>query len=198
MPSTLRSITIRTLPILVLVAASTLGAQQSAELTVPIRIVVPPVLAIRGIAPAAVQVASRDGVSATSIVTVESNLPYRLSVRRVETASDSHIFVRGSDGAFQQLAGGASLVAVARGMPGQQTHEVTCRVESSSPDGCALVYELSAEYHDMLIRTTATLSPTFGLRPAAKNPQDAYTGAATLPFESNAESGMRTRSVPRS
>jgi hypothetical protein len=176
MPSTLRSITIRTLPILVLVAASTtLGAQQSAEASLPIRIVVPPVLAIRGIAPAAVQQDSRDGISATSIVTIESNLPYRLSVRRTETATDARVFVRGPNGGFQPLDRGASLVAVARGTAGQQAYEITCRMESSSPDGCTLVYELSAEYHDMLIRTTAT-----------------------LPSKSNAESGTRTRSVPSS
>lgn len=176
MPSTLRSITSRTLPILVLVAASrTLGAQQSAEVTVPIRVVVPPVLAIRGVAAAAVQQQSSDGISATSIVTVESNLPYRLSVRRTVTATDARVFVRGPSGGFQPLDPGASLVAVARGTPGHQAHEITCRMESSSPDGCALVYELSAEYHDMLIRTTAT-----------------------LPSKSNAESGTRTRSVPSS
>ena len=153
-------------------ASTTLGAQTAAELTVPIRIVVPPTLAIRSVVPAPPRVRgeSADAITTTAIVNVESNLPYRLSVRLAPGAADARVLVRGSDGAFQSLARGEAIVAISNGTPGHQAHEITCRVAATTPDGCALVYELSAEYHDMLIRTTAVqaVPASFVLRPASQ------------------------------
>ena len=178
MPSTLRSIAIRTLPVLASAAAfPTLDAQQmSAEVTVPIRVVVQPVLAIRSVVPAPERTASGE-IASSSIVNVETNLPYRLTVRlaATATANDARVFVRSTTGRFELLVRGASIAAVSRGTPGQHAHEISCRVEPPAAEGCALIYELSAEYHDTLIRSTAT-----------------------LPLTSNAEGGMRTGSVPRS
>lgn len=176
MPSTLRSIAIRTLPLLASAAAfTTLDAQQpSAEVTVPIRIVVQPVLAIRSVVLARAQTESGEEITSTSIVSVESNLPYRLTVRLAPTATanDAPVLVRGVNGTFEPLGRGAS-IAAARGTPGQHAHEISCRVESSTTDGCALIYELSAEYHDMLIRSTATRIQSSVLRPSSQHPRDA-------------------------
>jgi hypothetical protein len=170
MPSTLRSIAIHTLPLLTsAVAVSTVGAQQlSADVTVPIRIVVQPVLAIRSVAPARVRMESRDEIESAAIVTIESNLPYRLTVRLAPTATanDARVFVRSGNGTFQPLDRGSSIAAVGRGIPGQHAHEIACRVESPASDGCALIYELSAEYHDTLIRSSATFCAACGLRTA--------------------------------
>ena len=175
MPSTLRSIAIRTLPLLASAAAfSTLDAQQmSADVTVPIRIVVQPVLAIRSVVPARTRTES--GAEIASIVNVESNLPYRLTVRLAPTATanDARVFVRGVNGTFEPLGRGVSIAAVARGTPGQHAHEISCRVESPATDGCALIYELSAEYHDVLIRSTATGIESSVLRPSSQRPRDA-------------------------
>ena len=177
MPSTLRSIAIRTLPLLAsAVAFPTLDAQQmSADLSVPIRIVVQPVLAIRSVVPARAWTESGEAITSTSIVSVESNLPYRLTVRLAPTATanDARVLVGSINGTFQPLGRGASIAAVLRGTPGQHAHEISCRVESPATDGCALVYELSAEYHDMLIRSTATGIQSSVLRPSSQHPRDA-------------------------
>jgi hypothetical protein len=158
-----------------LVAVSALDAQRlPAEVAVPIRIVVQPVLAIHSVVPTRVPTESREAISSATIVNVESNLPYRLTVRLAATAAtnDARVFVRSADGTFQPLGRGASIAAVARGTPGQHAHEITCRVESSSSDGCALAYELSAEYHDVLIRSTASLCPDCGLWTAEAPPRE--------------------------
>jgi hypothetical protein len=171
MPSTLRSIAIRTLPLLAsTVVVSTLDAQQmSAEVTVPIRVVVQPMLAIRSVVPARARTESGEEIGSGAIVNVESNLPYRLSVRLAPTATAMRVFVRSANGRFDPLVHGASIVVVARGAPGQHVHEISCRVESPAMDGCALIYELSAEYHDVLIRSTATVAipPSYVLRPVS-------------------------------
>ncbi len=173
MPSTLRSIAIRTLPLLVsTVGISTLDAQQmSAEVTVPIRIVVQPVLAIRSVVPVRARTESGDEMGLAAIVNVETNLPYRLTVRLAPTATaiDARVFVRSGNGKLEPLGHGASIAVVARGMPGQHAHEISCRVESPAMDGCALIYELSAEYHDTLIRSTATFHAAYGLRLATQH-----------------------------
>lgn len=162
------------MPLLALAAAPMmLGAQHSADVAVPIRLVIPPTLVIRSVVVGAARTTSSDATVATAIVNVESNLPYRLSVRLAEAPMDARVLLRGADGTFEPLDRGASLVAVARGRPGHQSHEIVCRVEGPAPNGCALVYELSAEYHDTLIRASATLPVAFGLRPAAQRPRDA-------------------------
>lgn len=177
MPSTLRSIAIRTLPLLVsTVGISTLDAQQmSAEVTVPIRIVVQPVLAIRSVVPVRARTESGDEMGLAAIVNVETNLPYRLTVRLAPTATaiDARVFVRSGNGKLEPLGHGASIAVVARGMPGQHAHEISCRVESPATDGCALIYELSAEHHDTLMRSTASACPDCGLRAADAHPREA-------------------------
>ena len=175
MPSTLRSIAIRTLPVLASAAAlSTLDAQQtSAEVTVPIRIVVQPVLAIRSVVPARARTESGE-IASSSIVNVESNLPYRLTVRLAATATNAaRVFVRSTNGTFEPLDRGASIAAVPRGTPGQHAHEISCRVEPPAAEGCALIYELSAEYHETLIRSTATAIQSSVLRPSSQRSRDA-------------------------
>jgi hypothetical protein len=183
MPSTLRSIATHALPLLAsAVAVSTAGAQQlSADVTVPIRIVVQPVLAIRSVSPMPVRTESRDEMGSAAIVTIETNLPYRLTVRLAPTATatDARVFVRSGNGTFQPLDRGSSIAVVDRGTPGQHPHEIACRVESPTSDGCALIYELSAEYHDTLIRSTATCPTACSLRPAAPHLRDAPMVAVT-------------------
>jgi hypothetical protein len=136
-------------------------AQQSAgQVTVPIRIAVRPVLAIRGVVPAPTRTEAALRRESATIVHVESNLPYRLTVRLATPATpgSTRVLVQRADGAFEQLVGGAALTT-AVGRAGQRSHEVVCRVETdgSDPaaDRCPLTYELSAEHHDSLIRSIA-------------------------------------------
>ncbi len=177
MPSTLRSIAIRTLPLLAsTVGVSTLDAQEmSAEVTVPIRVVVQPVLSIRSVVPARARTESGEETRSAAIVNIETNLPYRLTVRLAPTATatDARVFVRSANGRFEPLGQGVSIAVVARGTPGHHAHEISCRVESPATDGCALIYELSAEHHDTLMRSTASACPDCGLRAADAHPREA-------------------------
>jgi hypothetical protein len=139
--------------------------QSSSQVGVPIRIVVQPVLAIRSVVAGPVRIDASNGVQSAAHVHVESNLPYRLTVRRAAPADRGAVLVRHADGTFEQLTSGASVTAVSPA--GQRTHEIVCRVEGDAAepnvDRCALIYEVSAEFHDMLIRSAAT-GPS--LRPA--------------------------------
>jgi hypothetical protein len=139
--------------LLTLTAPAALDAQQrSAHVSVPITITVRPTLAIRSVVPAP----TGDQLTSTAIVNVDSNLPYRLSVRLAPTAANvAHVLVRGADGGFEPLLRGASITTVVSPAPGQRGHEVACRVEPAVADRCVLIYELSAEHDDVLVRSTA-------------------------------------------
>ena len=156
MPSPLRSpATFRSTMIALATIAAPLQAQQpSAQTSVAISVRVQPTLAIHG-------VSGRPG-ERSSVIDVESNMPYRVSVRRAaaQLPSDARVLVRNAAGSFELLPAGASVTAVVSQTPGRRTHEILCRVETatgvSDAEPCALVYDLSAEYHDSLLRTTAT------------------------------------------
>jgi hypothetical protein len=151
MPSTLRSLATFSLPLLALnILPSSLGGQQlSAHATVQVRVTVQPVVAIRRVV---TTTASHTG----AIIDVESNLPYRLIVRLAPStmAENARVLVRGVNGIFESLETNGSVTA-AVATPGQRRHEVFCRVETPAMARCALIYELSAEYHDSLIRSSA-------------------------------------------
>jgi hypothetical protein len=147
--------------------------QPSAQTSVAISIRVQPTLAIHGVLAG---VARLDGgrLTATSIVNVESNLAYRVAVRLAPAAPTraARVLVRNATGAFEPLAPGASVIAVASRTPGRHAHEVLCRVEAATADPldaapCPLVYELSAEHHDSLLSTTAI--PDTKLREAGRH-----------------------------
>jgi hypothetical protein len=167
---------------------ATADAQQhSAQTSVAITVRVQPLLAIRGVAVAAAR-ASESGqrADAVSVVDVESNLPYRLAVRLAPAAAagGGRVFVRAASGGFEPVGPDASIVVAASRTPGRRTHDVRCRVEAMpaearDADRCALVYELSAEHHDSLLRTTATVND--GLRTADTNRREATRGPRGLP-----------------
>jgi hypothetical protein len=141
--------------------------QLSAHVSTSITIAVRPTLTIRGITPARIQVDSAGHVNSSAIVHVESNLAYRLSVRIAPAANRSaRVLVRRADGAFQHLVTGESITTAVSRSRGPQSHEVVCRIATPESDGCPLVYELSAEHADVLIRTMAVDS---GLRAADTN-----------------------------
>jgi hypothetical protein len=157
-----------------------LAAQQpSAQTSVAITVRVQPTLAIRGVVTAAARLESVDRLAATSLVDVESNMPYRVSVRLASTATGGRVLVRNASGAFEALGPGASVTTVVSRAPGRRTHEVLCRLEGTDAEAqdvtaCALVYDLSAEHHDSLLRTTAT--PTARPRLAGALALDAAPG----------------------
>jgi hypothetical protein len=151
--------------------SATADAQQpSAQASVAITVRVQPVLAIRGVAVAPSRAAEpRERVEAVSVVDVESNLPYRVAVRLAPAARGARVFVRSASGAFEPLGPNGSVVVAASRIPGRHAHEVRCRADAMPADAldagrCALVYELSAEYHDSLLRTTA--APAAPVTPA--------------------------------
>lgn len=159
MPSPLRSI-VCALPQMVLaVALSTrTDAQQlSATVSVPISITVRPAASIRSIDPRTPRVDASGFVVASAMVHVESNLPYRLTVRRATDADPAaRIEIRRPDGSYLPLGDGAAVHTIAGAPPGDRVHEITCRVGARDDDstGCALVYELTANTGEGLIRTT--------------------------------------------
>ena len=154
MPSTKH---LRAALMIALAAPASLDAQQSANVSVPITITVRPTLAIRSVLQTSTRIASGAEVTSSTVVNVESNLPYRLTVRLAPTAGNSvaRVLVRSADGAFEPLLPGTSIATAVSRTGGQRGHEVMCRVEYSQADPCALIYELSAEHDDMLVRSTA-------------------------------------------
>lgn len=160
---------------MVLFAPMAAHAQQlSAEATVAVTVRVRPSISIRAVTPAPTRGDSETGMTVPTVVAVESNLPYRVAVRLAPTealrerSNAARVLVRAADGTFEELRAGGAVTAVVSAVPGRREHEVVCRLETSAAEvldagRCALVYELSAEYHDTLLRSTATLTD-HGLR----------------------------------
>ena len=166
------------LAVSIMTAVPVEAQQPAAQTSVAISVRVQPTLGIHGVV-AGVTRLEAGRLTATSIVNVESNLPYRVSVRLASPPDGARVLVRGATGVFEPLAPGASVTTVVSRTPGRRGHDVLCRVETTTlapVDGaaCGLVYELSAEHHDSLLRTTAlpTARPLAGALVVA----DAATG----------------------
>ena len=147
------------LALITLASPMAIGAQQlAAASSVPITLTVRPTLVIRSLAPAPARVTPSGDLTSSTLVSVESNLPYRLAVRLAPSAvhEGSRVLVRSADGRFEPLVHGASVTTAVSRAGGERGHEVVCRVESSATESCALVYELTAEHHDILLRSSAT------------------------------------------
>ena len=167
MPSMLRA----AIAFSLLVPVSARAQQLSAHTTVPITITVRPSIAIQSVRPALARVDSPTRLTSASVVGIESNLPYRVAVRLAPTHGMGgrddgvRVLVQRADGGFEPLQHGASVTTVVSRTHGQRAHEVVCRVEASAPEmldagRCTLIFELSAEHHDSLLRTTVTLPAT--------------------------------------
>jgi hypothetical protein len=135
------------------------GAQQlAAQISVPVAVTVRPTLAIRSVMPRPARVEPAHDLTSSTVVNVEANLPYRLAVRLAPLGGNGHgrVLVRSADGRFEPLVHGASVTTAVSRAGGERGHEVVCRVESSATESCTLVYELTAEHHDTLLRSSAT------------------------------------------